>query len=96
MELRAEGRSSFGVRGVRPGEWVVVVGQHLLRSDGPASARVRATTWERVLGLQALQREDLLRGFLEKQREIARSRGAVPPSNEEFMRSAATPAPGPR
>jgi len=96
VELRAEGRSSLGVRGVRPGEWVVVVGQHLLRSDGPASARVRATTWERVLGLQALQREDLLRGFLEKQREIARSRGAVPPSNEEFMSSAATPAPAPR
>jgi hypothetical protein len=51
---------------------------------GP-TARIRATTWERVAELQGLQREDLLTSFLERQQRIARQRGAEPPSNEEFL-----------
>ncbi|HMB54623.1 MAG TPA: efflux RND transporter periplasmic adaptor subunit [Thermoanaerobaculia bacterium] len=88
VEVLAEGRGSAGVRGVEEGEWVVTVGQHLLGEEGgdaPAEARVRPTTWARVEELQGLQREDLLRGFLDKQQRIARERGAVPPSNEEFL-----------
>lgn len=85
VEVLAEGRATLGVRGVEAGEWVVTVGQHLLRSDEAAPARVRPTTWERVLELQALQREDLLRGFLEEQQRHARTLGAAPPTNEAFL-----------
>lgn len=85
VEILAEGAGTVGITGVEPDEWVVVVGQHLLARDEAETARVRPTTWERVLELQDLQREDLLEGFLERQREYARSRGAVPPSNEEYL-----------
>ncbi len=61
--------------------------------DGAAAtaptARIRATTWQRVAELQALQREDLLSSFLERQQRIARQRGAEPPSNEEFLSGSA-------
>lgn len=86
VEVLAEGPGTVGIRGVEPGEWVVVVGQHLLARDDAETARVRPTTWEKVLDLQDLQREDLLEGFLERQREYARSRGAEPPSNDEYLR----------
>lgn len=85
VEVLAEGRATAGVTGVREGEWVVVVGQQLLSQDGEAAARVRPTTWDRVLELQGLQREDLLQSFLDKQQRWARARGAEPPGNEEFL-----------
>jgi RND family efflux transporter MFP subunit len=86
VEVLADGRGTVGVGGVRPGEWVVTVGQHLLARDGGKAARVRPTTWDRVLELQELQREDLLQSFLDRQQEWARTRGAEPPTNEEFLR----------
>jgi HlyD family secretion protein len=77
VAVLAEGRHVVGVSGVEPGSWVVVVGQHLLASQDPAAgpprARVRPISWERLLELQGLQREDLLRQFMEKQQRIARS-----------------------
>jgi HlyD family secretion protein len=85
VEVLAEGRATVGLRGVRPGEWVVIVGQHLLAQDGETAARVRPTRWERVLELQGLQREDLLQSFLDTQQEWARTRGAEPPTSEEFL-----------
>jgi RND family efflux transporter MFP subunit len=85
VEIVAEGRGRSGVRHLDPGEWVVTMGQHLLRTDEVARARIRPTTWEHVLGLQSLQREDLLRQYLEEQQRWARERGALPPSNDEFM-----------
>ncbi|HUF78933.1 MAG TPA: efflux RND transporter periplasmic adaptor subunit, partial [Thermoanaerobaculia bacterium] len=50
-----------------------------------AWARVRPTTWERVLELQGLQREDLLRSFLDKQRRVARALGAEIPDDPELV-----------
>jgi RND family efflux transporter MFP subunit len=85
VEILAEGRGTAGVRGAEPGEWVVTVGQHLLASQDAEAARVRSVTWERVLELQGLQKEDLLRGFLDKQHRLARDRGAEPPPSREFM-----------
>lgn len=85
IQVLAEGRGLVGVEGIREGEWVVTVGQNLLAQDGAGSARVRPVTWDRVLQLQGLQREDLLRSFLDKQQRWARSRGAEPPSRDEFM-----------
>jgi HlyD family secretion protein len=96
VEVIAEGRAQVGVRGVRPGEWVVIVGQNLLSGNESASARVRPTTWDRVLRLQGLQREDLLEAYMDKQQRLARERGTEPPSSEEFMKNGppATPREG--
>lgn len=93
VEIRAEGRTTVGVSGVDPGEWVVTLGQHLL-GGSPARARVRAVTWERVLDLQSRQKEDLLAGFLEKQQRLARTLGAAPPTTDSFS-TAPAPARAP-
>lgn len=98
VEILAEGRDRAGVRGIDPGEWVVVLGQHLLRPDAGASARVRVASWDRVLELQEVQREDLLQGYLDKQQRWAKEHGAKVPTNEEFLRGRiedAAPAPAP-
>lgn len=84
VEVLAEGRAMVGVRDLAPGEWVVVLGQHLLGRSGGA-ARVRATSWERVLDLQARHREELLRDFLREQQRVARTQGATPPSTDAFV-----------
>jgi hypothetical protein len=91
VDVVAEGRDSIGISGVEQGEWIVTVGQHLLAEDGVETARVRPTTWERVVSLQSLQREDLLRGFLEKQRRIAEERGADPAPSREYVGPGAAP-----
>ena len=80
VEVVAEGHDLAGVSGINDNAWVVTVGQQLLRGDKP-QARVRATTWKRLITLQNLQREDLLNQFLEKQQRLARS-GAIMGNNE--------------
>lgn len=85
IEILAEGRLTVGVGGLDAGAWVVTVGQNLLSERSSESARARAISWEDVLGLQSLQKEDLLRGFLEKQQRLARIYGAEPPANEEIL-----------
>lgn len=92
VEVLATGRGTVGLRGVEADEWVVTVGQHLLAGKDDATARVRPATWERVLGLQSLQREDLLRGFMAKQRRLARTLGAGIPAGEDFLGGGATRA----
>lgn len=57
---------------------------HAERSTGEETrrptARVRVARWDDVMTLQGLQREDLLRDFLAKQRIVARELGAdIPP-----------------
>ncbi|MGH9311137.1 MAG: efflux RND transporter periplasmic adaptor subunit [Vicinamibacterales bacterium] len=70
VEIVAEAAQTVGVEGVKPGEWVVVIGQHLLSrtAEGAPDARVRPMEWDRILELQQLQREDLLEDFLDRQR----------------------------
>ncbi len=51
--------------------------------DGAVSARVRPVSWQRVQALQDLQSEDLLEGFLEKQRRVAEALGAEIPESED-------------
>jgi RND family efflux transporter MFP subunit len=72
----AEGPAVTAVEDVADDEWVVVVGQHLLAaqttSDEP-QGRVRAIPWDRLMELQRLQRDDLLREFMERQQQLARS-----------------------
>lgn len=101
VEILAEGQGTMGVNGVRDGEWVVVIGQHMLREQardeqrqhgaqaegGPltARARVRPTSWQRVQELQGLTREDLLAGFLDKQQKVAAALGAEIPDSEDAV-----------
>lgn len=66
INVIAEGRMELGVSGVEPGSWVVTVGQDLL-SQGRNQARVRTSTWERILSMQNLQRQDLLNQVLKEQ-----------------------------
>lgn len=76
----AQGPQTVGIRGVQPGEWVVVVGQHLLSEQGGRAtpqARVRVMAWERILELQRLQRQDLLRQFMERQQRLASRQGTA-------------------
>ncbi|HEX2165526.1 MAG TPA: efflux RND transporter periplasmic adaptor subunit, partial [Thermoanaerobaculia bacterium] len=93
VRVLAEGGDAAGVSGLDPGTWVVTVGQHLLADREAVAARVRPTTWERVVELQGLQREDLVEGFLAEQQRQARVFGAVPPSNEEYLGGGPGPEP---
>jgi multidrug efflux pump subunit AcrA (membrane-fusion protein) len=91
VEVIAEGDQVSGISGVKEGDWVVVVGQHLLpgRPGEKPMARVRTVTWERVVDLQTLQRHDLLRQFMEKQQRLARRRS-------DSLSGSRLPAPGGR
>lgn len=85
VQVLAEGRGSVGVRGIEAGDWVVTSGQQLLAGLESPAARVRPVSWQRVFELQGLQREDLLRGFLDRQRRSARERGASIPGISEYL-----------
>lgn len=101
----AEGRGRVAVDGVTEGEWVVILGQHLLQESLEAAggqalaARVRAIPWTHVLELESLQREDLLERFLAKQRQVARAFGAELPESpaavDEALRAGAEAGAGP-
>ena len=89
VEVVAEGSNVAGVRGIEPDSWVVVVGQHLLGGgggDGPAEARVQATKWTRIMDLQSLQQQDLLRQVMDGQKQAA----AAPDSSAWQADSAGT------
>ena len=60
IEVVDEGRMEVAVRPVVQGAWVVSLGQNLLGGE-EARARVRPVSWQRVVRLQGLQREDLMR-----------------------------------
>ena len=78
IQILAEGRGTVGVSGIEEGDWVVTVGHQMLADEDEPVAVVRPTDWERVIDLQNLQREDVLKGFLEKQQELMRDTGGGP------------------
>lgn len=69
INVIAKGRESVGVSGVNSGDWIVTVGQNLLDGD-EESARIRAVSWSRIMNMQNLRPQDLLRSIME-QRELA-------------------------
>ncbi|MEQ9104762.1 MAG: efflux RND transporter periplasmic adaptor subunit [Rhodothermales bacterium] len=74
VNVMARGRGVAGVTGIVMGDWVVTVGQDMLASrTGDVSARARPVPWQRVASLQALQDQDLLLQFMEKQQRLADS-----------------------
>jgi HlyD family secretion protein len=52
------------------------------------TARIRPVSWQHVMELQDLQDEDLLEGFLEKQRIVAAAIGAEIPESEDVVEQA--------
>lgn len=74
VEVLARGGDAVGLRGIEPGNWVVVVGQHLLEgiANERVPARARVVSWQRVSSLQDLQDEDLLRQFMAKQQRMSK------------------------
>jgi len=69
IDVIATGRMEVGVAGIEPGNWVITVGQNLL-SPGSQQARIRTSSWERIIALQGLQRQDLLQRVLDRQTDI--------------------------
>lgn len=69
INVIAKGRESVGVSGVDSGDWVITVGQNLIDGD-ETSARIRAVSWSRIMSMQNLRPQDLLRSIME-QRELA-------------------------
>ena len=63
INIIARGRMEVGVGGLESGDWVITLGQDLL-GEGREQARVRTVSWNKVLGLQNLQREDLLKDVM--------------------------------
>ncbi|WP_022834930.1 efflux RND transporter periplasmic adaptor subunit [Salisaeta longa] len=94
IEVIAEGRHTAGIRGVDPGTWVITVGQNLLSrpEQNRVDARVRPQPWNRIVALQRLQDQDLLRRFMKKQQRLARQRGSYDAGNTSTP-AAATAAP---
>ena len=74
VQVVAEGSNVAGVRGIEPDSWVVVVGQHLLGGgDSSPQARVQPTKWTRIVDLQSLQQQDLLRQVMDGQQQVLSS-----------------------
>ena len=98
VDVVAEGGSMAGIRGIDDGAWVVTVGQNLLhdrmQGEEPVQARVRPMSWERILALQNLQREDLLRRFMEKQQNVASTRSDTVQATAQSLSDAARDATG--
>lgn len=73
VEVLARGDGVAGVSEVRPDDWVITVGQSLVRVvEGKASVRARPVPWQRIAALQQMHDQDLLRQFMEKQQRLAR------------------------
>lgn len=72
VEVVATGRMATAVRGVRPGDMVVTVGQNLLQS-GAQQVRARLLPWNSMLDLQQLQSEDMFE-IIEQNRQDAEAR----------------------
>lgn len=79
VQIVAEGRQTVGIAGVRPGEWVVVIGQNLLTDETEERpvARLRPASWERIIALQERLGTDLLNEVMEEhERSSVRLDGA--------------------
>jgi|AntRauMFilla1563_2_1112583.scaffolds.fasta_scaffold00331_4 RND family efflux transporter MFP subunit len=71
VEILAKGRMKAGVSNLKPGDWVITIGQDRL-TGGINEAKVRAVSWSRVITMQELQQEDILEEFIEGQKEQIR------------------------
>ena len=61
INVVAQGRETAGVVGVNGGDWIVTVGQNLLINNESGMAKIRATSWNRIMNMQQMKPQDLLR-----------------------------------
>ncbi|NBC27140.1 MAG: efflux RND transporter periplasmic adaptor subunit [Bacteroidetes bacterium] len=64
VDVIAKGRETAGVVGVQSGAWIVTVGQNLLINNRSETARIRATSWGRIMRMQEMKPGDLLREIM--------------------------------
>ncbi|HKL16284.1 MAG TPA: efflux RND transporter periplasmic adaptor subunit [Balneolaceae bacterium] len=64
IDVVAQGRETAGVVGVQGGDWIVTVGQNLLINNESGSAKIRATSWNRIMRMQQMKPQDLLRDIM--------------------------------
>lgn len=90
VEVLARGRGVAGVTGIELGDWVITVGQNLIRNiDGTGQARARPVSWDRVATLQEMQDQDLLIQFMDKQQRLARQSFETPDSQTDTSNTGA-------
>jgi multidrug efflux pump subunit AcrA (membrane-fusion protein) len=84
VDVLARGDGVAGVTKIRPDDWVITVGQSLVRTvEGKASVRARPVPWQRIAELQQMHDQDLLRQFMEKQQRLAREHFGADKSTSE-------------
>lgn len=86
VEVLGRGRHTVGVNGVQPGEYVVAIGHDLVsrgRGRVAEAVRVREIKWDRLIGMQSLQRDDVVTLFMERHRRLAANReeGSTAPAS---------------
>lgn len=64
INVVAQGRETAGVVGVNGGDWIVTVGQNLLINNESGMAKIRATSWNRIMNMQQMKPQDLLRDIM--------------------------------
>lgn len=64
IDIIAQGRETAGVVGVQGGDWIVTVGQNLLINNESGTAKMRATSWNRIIRMQQMNPKDLLRDIM--------------------------------
>ncbi len=68
VDVIAKGRMQAGISGVKPGNWIITLGQNLIGGD-TGTARVHKVNWNWVEKLQHLQSQDLLQDIMKRQQE---------------------------
>jgi HlyD family secretion protein len=92
VQVLARGRGISAVSGIQMGDWVVSVGQNMVRPiNGTVQARTRPQSWERIRELQQMMDQDLLAEFMAKQQRMAREAFAADKSAEASQPDAMTP-----
>ncbi len=71
----ARGAMEVAVESIQPGDWVVTLGQDMLSTERQ-QARIHAVSWDHVLELQNVKREDLLEDLLRGSSASAGGNGA--------------------
>jgi RND family efflux transporter MFP subunit len=79
IDVVAQGRETAGVVGVQGGDWIVTVGQNLLINNESGTAKIRATSWNRIMRMQQMKPQDLLRDIMN---ERMAERAVTPQSTE--------------
>lgn len=64
IDVVAQGRETAGVVGIQGGDWIVTVGQNLLINNESGTAKIRATSWNRIMRMQQMRPQDLLRDIM--------------------------------